>query len=225
MLLAANANPLMTNRQGYGAHSLALFNQHEQQAQLIVKAGLERAITTGDINGIGRMLADGGPPNLQTENGATALIVAANAGDAEVVAMLLRAKADADLAESDGWTPLMFAAAGNHAQVVQALLDHGAALNPVTVQGFTALTIARDFGRSDALAVLTAYTAAAENTRVGAEARARAGAMLAEAETKMRYAAAAKAYEAKRAPVSAEGSIKSPAEADPAEKSSGWRFW
>jgi hypothetical protein len=33
MMLAANANPLLLNNQGFGAHSLAFFSEHADQAR------------------------------------------------------------------------------------------------------------------------------------------------------------------------------------------------
>lgn len=88
-LLNNNADPLIHNNKNYGAHALAYFNNHKEQSQYIAEVALRRAILASDLHSMMLMIQDGANVNLQTDQGATALIVAAHAGQAGVVRWLL----------------------------------------------------------------------------------------------------------------------------------------
>lgn len=68
-----------------------------------------------------------------SDEGQTALILAARNGHLEVVEALLKAGADPDHATADGRTALIMAAEGGHATVVESLLRAGADPNLATV--------------------------------------------------------------------------------------------
>jgi len=224
LLLAANAHPLLFNNQGYAAHTIAFFNEHVNQARIIVEAALERSIMSGDTPGIWLTVSDGAPVNTQTEQGATALIAATNAGDVDLVAKLLATEGiNVDLAEKDGWTALMFASVGNHAQIVQMLLDFGCNMDAVSVQGFTALSIARDFEKMDALAALQARYAALEAVR--AEAAAARAASEAAAMQQKEEEDRAHHLQQQLQQQKASQSKRAEEEAAPAKAKSAWRLW
>jgi ankyrin repeat protein len=155
MLLESNANPIQFNKKGYGAHSIAYFNEHFAESKWISDVGLIRAIQEANLPVMLLLLQDGANPNLQTSTGATALIVATHAGDTEAVRQILGIQGiNPDFQEHDGWTALMFAAYNNNVDIVHLLLQHGVSMAVENTQGHTAFSIARDLGRWEALQVL-----------------------------------------------------------------------
>jgi hypothetical protein len=84
--------------------------------------------------------------NVQDENGATALLLAARNGALPVVKLLLGAGARADLANHQGRTPLMDASINGHGDVVGLLLKSGAAVDAKDASGRTALVLAATYG-------------------------------------------------------------------------------
>jgi ankyrin repeat protein len=175
MLLDHNADPLLSNDQGYGAHSMAHFNNFREIADYIAAAGLQRAIRNGDLTSARVMIQDGAPVNTQTEVGATVLMVAAHAGDLDLVTWLLNhPHIQPDFQESDGWTAVMFAAFFDHPEVVRALLDHGIDLGVRTVHQQTVLDLAQTHGRQQVVQVLRERLALLEDhqRRMQAEAQA-----------------------------------------------------
>lgn len=155
MLIENNADPLQANEQGFGAHGIAFIKEHRDIMNYLVAAGLRRAIQNGDLAAARVMIQDGAPVNLQTETGATALMIAAHAGDLGLVTWLLgHPEIRPDFQEADGWTAVMFAAFFDHAPVVRALLDHGIDLNVRNVRGETVFDLALLHQRAGVVAVL-----------------------------------------------------------------------
>ena len=66
------------------------------------------------------------------KNGATALMVAAQAGHAEVVKVLLENGADVNATDGEGSTGLMYAAKHGHLATAKLLLERGADVNAET---------------------------------------------------------------------------------------------
>ncbi|MBF0552113.1 MAG: ankyrin repeat domain-containing protein [Deltaproteobacteria bacterium] len=62
----------------------------------------------------------------RTEDGSTALMIAANWGRTDVVVTLLSLGADPNAVSRTGWTALLGSADGGHSEVVKTLLAHGA---------------------------------------------------------------------------------------------------
>lgn len=154
-LLNNNADPLLHNNKNFGAHALAFFNNHKEQAQYIAEVALRRAILSSDFHSMMLMIQDGANVNLQTDQGATALIAAAHAGQAGVARWLLaQPGVMPDFQERDGWTALMFASYLGHTEIVTMLLDYGVDLGLQTVQGYTALSLAKDAGKGEVVQLL-----------------------------------------------------------------------
>lgn len=72
------------------------------------------------------LLEAGAAPDAAARDGATPLLLAAEAGCAHCVQSLLRRGADADAADAAGATPLLAALAGGHGRTAEALLEAGA---------------------------------------------------------------------------------------------------
>lgn len=85
-----------------------------------------------------------------TENGKTALMLAASAGKLEFVRLL--APHEARMQDNNGYTALMFAVESNHFECVEILLDTEAGLR--TKAGKSALDIARVMGRQECILLL-----------------------------------------------------------------------
>ncbi|MEK9785797.1 MAG: ankyrin repeat domain-containing protein [Gammaproteobacteria bacterium] len=81
-------------------------------------------------------------PDLATEKGKTALMVAAQAGDLSLCEALLRAGADVNLSNENGGSPLMHAAVGGNLAIVSLMLARGAAVDSQAVNGWSAITLA-----------------------------------------------------------------------------------
>jgi len=155
LLLEGNADPLLHSKDGSMAHHRALERGHTAAVSLIVNVGLVRAIQTLDYYAMFLMIDAGANVNTQTQQGATALIVAAHDGQGNVVQRLLaRRDIRPDFQEKDGWSAMMFAAHKNHARVVKMLLDHGVDLNLRNARGQTALEVAEQSNARDAAQVI-----------------------------------------------------------------------
>jgi len=108
LLLAAGANPKVTNR--FGASPLS-------EAAALGNAALVEALLNAGADA----------KSLTTIDGETVLMTAARAGNAATVKLLLERGAEVNVKETyKGQTALMWAAAERHTDVVKLLLDHGA---------------------------------------------------------------------------------------------------
>lgn len=107
LLIAAGADPNLTNDYGVGPLTLACENGNSDIVDLLLTARAN--------------------PNLAPATGQTPLMTCAGRGEVQAVKRLLARGADPDAAEkSDGQTALMWAAAGKHPPVVRALIEHRA---------------------------------------------------------------------------------------------------
>ncbi len=106
------------------------------------------------LEAIEMLLARGAAINIASEDGDTALIIAARIGDYLAVKLLLKRGAEVNARNKKGWTPLMEAAAGYaspiydpaldgliyvHNEICKLLLDAGANVNARDNSGYTVL--------------------------------------------------------------------------------------
>ncbi len=108
----------------------------------------------GDRAGVDAFLTAGMGVDVQSEDGATALIRAAETGRAGVAEFLLERGAESGLAGSNGRTPLLFAAQGGHFEVIRVLLREGVDPYAKDEDGWSALTLAAFKGHGRAVEVL-----------------------------------------------------------------------
>jgi serine/threonine-protein phosphatase 6 regulatory ankyrin repeat subunit B len=101
-----------------------------------------RALTARDLPVIEYLASQGANVNLTTDDGRTALMLAAGAGHVELLHKLLTAKADVNFTNDRGGTALMYAATGGDPNSVELLLSHGASVNIKAANGWTAVTLA-----------------------------------------------------------------------------------
>lgn len=101
------------------------------------------------------LLAAGADPNAKRDDGATALIMAAQKGRAEVVEALINGDADVNAKTSpEGYTALILASQNGYSKVVQALLSAGADVNAKRYDGATALKMASQNEHKDVVRLL-----------------------------------------------------------------------
>lgn len=92
-----------------------------------------------------------------TQNGCTALYIAARNGHQELVKYLLKHNASVDLADSDNTTPLYIAAENGHLQVVELLIKHHADVNKLRSDNNHMLSVTTQNGHLEVLEYLIGY--------------------------------------------------------------------
>lgn len=98
------------------------------------------------------MLSRGARPDLQSNDGTTALILAAQLGWREGAEQLLARRANPNLGNSRGETPLIFAVQRRDLQMVRLLLSQRANPNQTdNMAGYSAIDYARQDRRSAAI--------------------------------------------------------------------------
>jgi len=121
------------------------------------------AVTSGDSRMVKMLLINGADPDIQDENGRTALILATENGDKAVVQMLLEKKAKLNVQDKDGRTALLLAAANGDKAVVELLLENGVDLS---VQGSQmALRLAVENGDKEVVWLLAENEVKAKTAR------------------------------------------------------------
>src|SRR5690606_1285666 len=100
-------------------------------------------------------LAAGADPNERSEEGQTALMLAARNGRPDAVRLLIERGADVNAVEPfRNQTALMWAAGEGNAEAIHLLVDHGAELEARSAGGFTALLFAVRDAQLDAVDAL-----------------------------------------------------------------------
>jgi hypothetical protein len=98
----------------------------------------------GNWTEVQEALAGGADINAKENDGATALMLAAQYGHLEVVRLLLLRGAEVNAQDRKGATALMLASQKNQLRIVRALLLKGADVNAKNNDGATAMTLAKD---------------------------------------------------------------------------------
>lgn len=120
----------------------------------------------GDVESIRALLSNGANPNLQNDDGGTALMYAAD--DRDKTKLLLDGGANPNLRSGEGRTALLIAVGivGNHG-TVQLLLDRGADLKVRTSEGRDVLSLAVGPGSAPVLKLLLERGAATKQPPLG----------------------------------------------------------
>jgi ankyrin repeat protein len=112
------------------------------------------AIDFGDAHLVELMLRRGADPNVEVDDGYTALLTAIESersASVQIVSQLIAAGADIHRTGANGWTPLHMAAAYGRLEKARLLIDAGARVNeriPID-EGQTPLMEAASQGRSE----------------------------------------------------------------------------
>lgn len=120
-------------------------------------AALLDAARTGNTDEVLALLRRPTDPvdvNGASDDGSTALIVAAEKGHPATVAALAEAGAAVNAGDSLGWTPLHFAAVNNHAECARVLVQAGATVDVRDRVGWTPLHMAAMNGNTEASCAL-----------------------------------------------------------------------
>lgn len=115
--------------------------------------GALHILTRGrDLTWLGFMLQRGARPDLQNNQGATALLLAAQIGWREGAERLLAARANPNVPNNQGETPLIYAVRRFDAPMVRLLVNGGADPNQTdSLSGSSALDYARQDRRGQSL--------------------------------------------------------------------------
>jgi ankyrin repeat protein len=128
LLLAAGANVNRQDESGQSALMLAAIRgfhgvwEQKTKKEFPTRPGEVKTDWQGILE---TLLKAGANLNLQTGDGATALMAAASRGYVETCRLLVEAGADVNLKHSKGFTALALAGAGGHKAIVDLLLAHG----------------------------------------------------------------------------------------------------
>ena len=125
--------------------------------RVLLKGGTDPNARSGHLDGVTALMLSGyanslelvkvllewgADPNIQDDNGYTALM---DAGESErVTRLLLVGGADPNIQNNDGETPLMRSSKTGHLEVVKVLLEYGADPGMTNKKGKTALMMATD---------------------------------------------------------------------------------
>ena len=116
------------------------------------EGGLHLLVRARDTSLLGFLLARGARPDLQSNDGSTPLILAAQIGWMQGAELLLARRASVDLANNRGETPLILAVQRRDMAMVRLLLSHGANPNLAdTLAGYSAFDYARQDRRAAAV--------------------------------------------------------------------------
>jgi ankyrin repeat protein len=118
-----------------------------------------QALLKRDLATIERLVEQGSDVGRASEDGHTALMLAANKHHPPLVRTLLERGARVNAANSRGGTALMYAATTGDLETVGTLLEHGADVNARAANGWTALTLASARGFEGVVSALLAHDA------------------------------------------------------------------
>ena len=104
---------------------------------------LHRAVKTGDLDGVTRLLASGADVDARDNRGRTALMYAVDKGYVLLVEPLLAAQADPNVRAPDGATALYIAVAHGHSEIITMLMKAGADPTIKGPKGRTAAKVAQ----------------------------------------------------------------------------------
>ncbi|XP_067402699.1 ankyrin repeat domain-containing protein 29 isoform X3 [Emydura macquarii macquarii] len=114
----------------------------------------------GHIECVRELVLQGADINLQREDGATALFLAAQGGYLDVIRLLLSSGAKVNQPRQDGTAPLWIASQMGHSEVVRVMLLRGADRDATRNDGTTALLKAANKGYNDVIEELLKFSPA-----------------------------------------------------------------
>ena len=118
-----------------------------------------QAIEENDIDTARNYLDEGTDPNVEDDNGNTALLYASTLGATSIVNFLLEKGADPNRYSVNGFVPLHFAVFNNYIDTVHLLLKYGANPDPCNPNGYTPLYDASDQGHIEITRTLIEHRA------------------------------------------------------------------
>jgi ankyrin repeat protein len=118
-----------------------------------MSAEIFKAVVSGDVENIRRILAAGADIDTRDGEGGTPLMAAAHTGNLPMVLALIELGADVNATDAQGWTPLMKSAYNaelnrGFADVAQALIDAGANVEMPISYGIRPLMLAAGYGET-----------------------------------------------------------------------------
>lgn len=134
------------------------FSQSRANSATTKLAELSNNLNSNDFIEISRLLKEGADVNVRNDFGATALIMASQAGYIEIVKILLDASADVNSTSKD-MTALFLASQQGYTEIVGLLLGAGADVNVKNEEGLTALYKASQKGHLEIVKLLLSVDA------------------------------------------------------------------
>ncbi len=117
------------------------------------------ATMSGCTEAVKLFLQFGANPNIQIQDGKTALMFAADWERTKIVELLLQHGADPNIQNQNGDTPLMLATSRGDTEAIKLLLQHAANPNTQNQSGDTPLILAASRGNTEAVKLLLQYGA------------------------------------------------------------------
>ena len=165
LLVQAGANPDAEDKDGYAALQKAVYNNHEDCAEVLLDNGADinvgasraddksfqgtalcYAAFKGNLSMVKFLLSKKAKVNLIGHQRGSALFLSSTRGHTAIVELLLSNGANINMLGWHGLTALITATTKRHDRTVELLLSKGANVNVVSEQGSTALTLAVEVG-------------------------------------------------------------------------------
>ena len=116
---------------------------------------LHAAAFEGNTMKMASYIRAGANVDARNVNGASPLVLAAQAGHLPAATLLLDSKCNINAADELGLTALLAATIGGHAEVVAMLLARGASIGIATQESFSLVDVARGEGHQDVVNAIT----------------------------------------------------------------------
>ena len=173
-LIAHGADLDKRNREDGTPLMVALFNDHEKIAKLLIEKGADvnksckdgsgdpcSPLLTATIHGmydiVNLLIKRGAKIDAVDKRGATSLFFAAGTGHTDIAKLLINYGVDVNKSEDDGISPLHSAVYNGHLEVAKLLLEKGANVNAKTKEGVTPLMIAEQQNKMEIINLLKKY--------------------------------------------------------------------
>ena len=107
------------------------------------------AVSSGDIEEVGKLLENGANVDSRDDFGDTCLMIASNNCFEDIVSLLIKWEADVDAKNDNDYTALIYSVHKGNLNITRTLIDSDADVNAATKFGQTALMYAAEYDYAD----------------------------------------------------------------------------